>query len=133
MEKIKILVADGMSIISKTLKESLETMDNIKLIDIASSVEEEYNKIKELRPDIVITDIILKRESNIDMIKEIQSSKEKKTPAFVIITPDREAEKILKKEGIEYFDILYKPFKYDLVKEVIGTISNKKLKIMKLI
>lgn len=90
MEKIKVLLADDMEIISQMLQKTLTKRDDIEVIYMAKDGEEEYNKIIELQPDLVFTDNQMPKMNGIDVIEKIYNSDMNNKPKFVLVTGDRD-------------------------------------------
>lgn len=82
IETVKVLIADDTEQYCKELKDNLEKYNGIEILGIANTDEEERKMIEELKPEVVITDLI--RHGNygaVDIIKEYES---KEMPKFII-------------------------------------------------
>lgn len=73
MDKIKVLVVDDHDLIVLAARQIFSKVPDIKLIGVANSGEEAYKKIKELRPDVVILDVILPEMDGLELTKRITS------------------------------------------------------------
>ncbi|TVQ16434.1 MAG: DNA-binding response regulator [Bacteroidetes bacterium] len=71
MDKIKVLVVDDHDLIVLAARQIFSKVPDIKLVGIASDGEEAYQKIKELKPDVVILDVILPGMDGIELTKKI--------------------------------------------------------------
>lgn len=70
---IKIVIADDHSLIREGLKSRLEkSAIDIKVVAEASTAAGLQKQLKELRPDIVILDIILPDKNGLDVLKELK-------------------------------------------------------------
>ena len=85
MEKIKVIIADDNEEICRMIKNKLEQYDEIKVLAICHSDHDELNLIKDLKPDVVITDIIRNGiESELEIIKTIKNME--KSPKILVIS-----------------------------------------------
>lgn len=95
MEEIKILVVDDEQDVLDFLKEVVESQGYIFLS--ARSGEEALNKIKEVRPDLVILDIVMPGVDGLEVLRKIRK-KDKMLPV-VILTAYGTGERV--KEAME--------------------------------
>ena len=69
--KIKIVIADDNVYLCEMIKKEIENYDEVQILGIANTDEEEIRLIEELKPEIVITDLMRKRKySGWDIIKK---------------------------------------------------------------
>ncbi|MFN3556785.1 MAG: response regulator [Bacteroidales bacterium] len=73
MDKIKVLVVDDHDLIVLAARQIFSKVPDIKLIGVASDGDEAYKKIKELKPDVVILDVILPGMGGIELTRKIAS------------------------------------------------------------
>lgn len=66
---MKILSIDDAPIIFKQLKYLLEDLDDIELIESAKNLDEAYNFLKSIKPDIIILDLKLKDENGLELLE----------------------------------------------------------------
>lgn len=88
MEKIKVLIADDVDILAMTTSNIILKNEYIEVVGIVKNGEDEYNKILELQPDIVITDNNMPIMNGIDVIRKILKQNLKKKPYFILATAD---------------------------------------------
>ena len=88
MDKIKVLIADDVQVIAESNKKIAQTFENIEVLGIAKNGQEEYNMIKELMPDLVITDNKMPVMNGIEVIEKINNSSISKKPKFILVTAD---------------------------------------------
>ena len=70
MEKIRVIIADDNKEMNEFLKNYLENFEEIHVLGCCYSDEEEVKMIEELKPDVVITDIIRNgRPSGLEIMK----------------------------------------------------------------
>jgi two-component system, NarL family, response regulator LiaR len=73
MDKIKVIVVDDHDLIVLAARQIFSKIPDIKLIGIANDGLEAYQKIKDLKPDVVILDVILPGMDGIELTKKIVS------------------------------------------------------------
>lgn len=88
MKKIKVLIADDVQVIAESNKKIAQAFENIEVLGIAKNGQEEYNMIKELMPDLVITDNKMPVMNGIEVIEKINNSSISKKPKFILVTAD---------------------------------------------
>ncbi len=71
MDKIKVLVVDDHDLIVLAARQIFSKVPDIKLVGVAGDGEEAYQKIKDLKPDVVILDVILPGIDGIELTKKI--------------------------------------------------------------
>ena len=120
-QKIRVIIADDNEHICNTMKVYLNKFNNIEVLGIANNDEEEIKLIEELKPEIVITDIVRNGEyTGLDIIK--QYSNRENAPKFLVISADNEFINIDKNLKIDGY--IHKPFtNYDVIIEKIETIK----------
>lgn len=85
METIKVIIADDSKVECEFLRKELEKHENIEILGVANTDEDEKKMIEELQPEIVITDLMRNgKYSGLDIIKEYSEKEE--TPKFLIIS-----------------------------------------------
>lgn len=91
--RIKIIIADDNKIFCKILEEYLLKFEEIEILGIAYTDEEEINMIENLKPEIVITDLVRKHKyTGLQIIKDY--SKRKAKPEFLVISADEKEDVI---------------------------------------
>lgn len=125
MEKVTIIIADDNRAWVNLLNKYLTNYEEIKVLGITDDGEQQIKMIKDLKPDIVITD--LKRNKGISGIEVIeQCYKLNIKTKFLVTTAGYYNYKFeeLEKMGIRHF--LYKPFNLnDVIKEIKNIQSEK--------
>lgn len=113
-EEIKVIIADDNKTICNFIEQHLKEYDEIKILGIANTDEEEIQMIEELKPDIVITDLMRNRKyTGLDIIKEYSIKED--SPQFLVISADNKKDVI--KNGLEVAGYIQKgvPFNYDII------------------
>lgn len=107
VEKIKIIIADDNIGVCNLLKNYLEKYEDIDILGIAYTDEDEIKQIEELKPDIVITD--LRRNHKYTGLEIIKNYIEKiNHPEFLVISADRKEDVIT--NNLKIGGYIKKPF-----------------------
>lgn len=112
-EKIKIVIADDNKGVCDLLKNFLKNYKDIKILGIANTDEQEIEMIENLKPDIVITDLVRNHQyTGLDIIKEYYTKCI--GPEFLVISSDIKKEVI--NDNLKVAGYIKKPFSdYELV------------------
>ena len=106
-EKIKVLIADDNKTICEMINDFLKDFDDILILGIAYTDEDEIKMIEELKPEIVITDLMRSGKfTGFEIIKKYYTKKY--SPEFLVISA--ESEELLINEDIPVAGYLQKPF-----------------------
>lgn len=127
--KTRVIIADDNSHICKFIADSLSKHDDIEILGIANTDEDEIKMIEELKPEIVITDLVRNyKYTGLDIIKNYF---EKKSPIkFLVVSADRKQDVI--KDGLEVAGYIEKSFSFDYesiyseIKRIKHDIDNEK-------
>lgn len=85
--KIKVIIADDNVHFCKFIREYLEKYNDIEILGVANSDEDEIKMIEELKPEIVITDLMRNhRYTGLDIIKKYNDANSK--IKFLVISAD---------------------------------------------
>lgn len=71
--KLKILIVDDSLESANALKDDLHTNENLDIVAISSSMEEALFLIKSNKPDILITDLVLKGKDGFELLEELKN------------------------------------------------------------
>lgn len=105
-EKIRIIIADDNTHICKFIREFLEKYEDIEILGVANTDEDEIQMIEELKPEIVITDLMRNHKyTGLDIIKDCFAKN--KMVAFLVISADFKREVI--NNGLEVAGYIKKP------------------------
>ncbi|WP_312102191.1 response regulator [Lachnoclostridium sp.] len=114
---LKVLIAEDEDIIRKGLAYTVDWLSiGYVLVGEAANGEEGIEKIKELKPDVVLADIMMPKVNGLEMIRRAREEVRFKS---VILTSYAEFD--YAKEAIELkaFDYLMKPVDVNILKEVM--------------
>lgn len=76
MPNIKIMLVDDHQIVRDGIKALLESLENVQVIGEASNAKELLEKLKNCKPDIIVTDISMPDISGIELTKIINEKEE---------------------------------------------------------
>ena len=109
MEKVSVLIADDNKAFADSLFDYLKTKDTIAAVDVAYDGEEAYGMIMEMKPDIVLLDIIMPKRDGLSVLGRLQNSHLAKKPMCIAlsVTASNRIMTACQDAGCEYF--LLKP------------------------
>lgn len=119
MDIIKVLIADDSVQIVDMMEKHISLIEGVEIVATACDGQDEIDKIKEFKPDLVFTDNQMPKLNGIDVIDLIKNSEDIKSPKFVIITGDRDIELIKKANSLNVMRLLNKPIDYSAIQDII--------------
>lgn len=122
LKKIKVLIADDNIHICKFIMNYIEKYEDIAILGIANNDEDEIKMIEELKPEIVITDLMRNHKyTGLDIIKKYFNNNSK--VEFLVISADYKDDVI--KDGLEVAGYIKKPFdNYEIIYNELKRIKN---------
>lgn len=122
-EKIKIIIADDNKGFCDILKNYFAKYEDVEVLGIAYSDEEEIKQIEELKPEIVVTDFVRNHKyTGLDIIKE--NLKKKEHPEFLVISADRKEDVI--SDDLKIGGYIKKPcWDYDIIIQEVRKIKSE--------
>jgi len=85
---VKVLIADDSSFQRKIISEMLSEHEKIKVIYLARDGVEAVEKVKELKPDVVLLDILMPRMDGLAAFKQIMREHPTPTIIFSVLDPN---------------------------------------------
>lgn len=128
--KIKVIIADDNVHFCKFIREYLEKYNDIEILGVANSDEDEIKMIEELKPEIVITDLMRNhRYTGLDIIKKYNDANSK--IKFLVISADYKKDVITDELNVAGY--IKKPFNdykviYDELKRIKKGINENEYK-----
>lgn len=123
-QKVSVLIADDNRMFADDLKEYLRTKEGIAAVEAVYDGEEAYELIMEMRPDIVLLDIIMPKRDGLAVMKKLAQSHLAKKPMCIALSVTG-SERIMdaaQDAGAEYF--LLKPQTNDAIYDTIRNFSS---------
>lgn len=121
LKELKVLLVEDEENLARLLKEALG--DNFYSFSIAKNGIEGLELYKKLKPDIIISDIMMPKLNGLDMAKEIRY--EDATIPIIMISAFSEKEKLLGAIDVGVTKYFIKPFDPDELLRYIISISSK--------
>lgn len=90
MSRIRILIADDHSIVREGLKQLLELEEDFEVVGQASNGVETIERVKELKPDVLLLDINMPVMNGIKALKKLKDEKIDTRIIILTIHEDRE-------------------------------------------
>ena len=107
LEKIRVIIAEDNIHICKFIEENLKKHNDIEILGIANTDEEEIKMIEEQKTEIVITDLMRNNKySGLDIIKNYYNNNSQ--VEFLVISADYKEDVI--NDGLEVAGYIKKPF-----------------------
>ena len=122
MEQLTILLVDDNKRLAEFMKKMISNNNKYRVIGITNDGEEEIKMIKDLKPDVVITD--LKRKKTWDGLNIIKEMKNKDIIFFVVSASAYNFINELKELNVKY--LLNKPYKDECFLEILNRIYEDK-------
>lgn len=125
MEKFSVLIADDNKNFADNLKEYLRTKEDVASVYAVYDGEEAYSMITELKPDVVLIDIIMPKRDGLSVLQKIAGSHLAKKPMCIALSVTG-SERIMvaaQEAGAEYF--LLKPQSEEAVYDTIRSFGAK--------
>ena len=119
MNPIKILIADDIEIIAKTIKSKIEKIEYVEIVGIAKDGEEEFEKIIELNPDLVVTDNKMPKMTGIEVIEKIKNLNIINKPDFILVTGNVDMSIREKVKELKIYGVVEKSASYDKLIEKV--------------
>lgn len=119
----RIIIADDNIHICKFIKNYLSKYEDIEILGEAYTDEEEVKMIEELKPDVVITDLVRNHKyTGLDIIKDYYNKKS--NVKFLVISADRKEDVI--RDGLEVAGYIKKPFTdYEIIYDELVRIKKE--------
>ena len=125
-EKITILIADDNADFATTLVGHLSKENDMEVVGIARDGKEAYEKILEMKPDVLLLDVIMPYLDGLGVLEKLNAAKIEKRPTCIMLSAVGQT-KITQKAislGAEYYVV--KPFDIDVLINRIRDIKNYK-------
>lgn len=84
--KVTVLIADDNYDFGATLKNYLINDDKLEIVGICRDGEEAYNKILEVKPDVVLLDVIMPHLDGIGVLEKLANTGMDKRPTVIMVS-----------------------------------------------
>lgn len=111
MALIKVLVVDDSFFMRRVLTDILNSDPQINVVSSAANFEEAMKKLDEIKPDVVLLDVIMPTVSGVDILYAIM--KKRSTPTIMISSYTKlESQEVVKAFSYGAVDFIEKPEKF---------------------
>lgn len=86
MRKIRTLIAHNDENVTNNIVNNMKNLDYVEVVGTASNGKETYNKIIDLKPEVVFTKIDMDNMSSMEIIKKSKEDLRENVPVFNFIT-----------------------------------------------
>ena len=118
-KKIKAIIVDDEDLARESLKEVLESFDDIKIIKECANGFEAVQAVHRLKPDLLFLDIQMPKLDGFDVVELLG----KETPFIIFVTSyDEYALRAFEAEALDY---LLKPVKPERLKKAVERVREK--------
>jgi two-component system, NarL family, response regulator LiaR len=93
MEQVTVLIADDHPLVRRGLRTFLELQNDLRLVGEAADGHEAVAKAEQLRPDVVLMDVVMPRLDGIEAIRLIQAARP--STKVIVLTSFAEDDKVL--------------------------------------
>ena len=121
-EKITVLIADDNTDFASTLKNCLEKQEDMEVVGMAKDGNEAFERVLELKPDVLLLDVIMPHLDGIGVLERLGNSNLEKMPLCIMLSAVGQ-DKVTRQAinlGAQYYVV--KPFEIDVL------IKNKRIK-----
>ncbi|RXJ98399.1 DNA-binding response regulator [Arcobacter sp. CECT 8986] len=122
LKEFKVLLVEDEQNIAKLLKEAIG--DYFFSFTLAKDGEEAIEKVKNVKPDIIITDIMMPKLDGLEMTKKIKEEIDEDIPV-IVLSAFSEKERLLNAIDIGITKYFIKPFDPEEVLEYLKTLVTK--------
>lgn len=122
MTKKTLLIIEDEENIANAQKLILEKDFNIH---IAADGEQGLTKAQEVKPDVILLDLMLPKMNGIEVCKNIRTNKEISATKIVMVTARDQPQDEMQGMETGADDYIMKPFEADELKHVISQVLNK--------
>lgn len=123
--KIRILVADNDQDTTNEIVNSIKELDYVEVVGMAIDGVDTYNKIIELKPEIVFSKYDLDKMDGLEVIRKTKEKLQTEMPMFNIITsvniPDEQLQKTVSDVGTKLSNLIRTDtIKLGIVKDIMN-------------
>ena len=123
-DRITVLIADDNAEFCNTLQACLNKQEDMEVVGIARDGEEAFNKVLELKPDVLLLDVIMPHLDGLGVLEKLNNSGIENLPFCVVLSAVGQ-DKITRQAinlGAQYYVV--KPFEMNLLIKRIKELKN---------
>ena len=123
-EKITVLIADDNTDFASTLKNCLEKQEDMEVVGMAKDGNEAFERVLELKPDVLLLDVIMPHLDGIGVLERLGNSNLEKMPLCIMLSAVGQ-DKVTRQAinlGAQYYVV--KPFEIDVLIKRIRELKN---------
>ncbi|MDN7245409.1 response regulator [Planococcus shenhongbingii] len=125
--EVKVLLIEDDPMVREVNKEFIESVEDFRVVEVASNGEEGLLLIKELNPDLVILDIFMPKKDGIKTLQEIRKQKLEVDVIVVSAAKESETIKMMLQNGA--VDYIMKPFKLHRIQQALEKYQNYRISL----
>lgn len=129
IKKTSVLIADSDVEFCREISEFLSSFDDVEVLKYVLNGKDAYHEILNLKPDVVITGIVMANIDGLGVIKKIKEANMDKTPSFIVITAVNN-DMLMQKAmdlGAKYY--LLRPLDYSVLIDIVRENAVEKRKM----
>ena len=96
MGKIRTLIAHNDENVTNNIINTMKNLDYVEVVGTANNGKETYNKIVDLKPEVVFAKIDMEHMSSIEIIKKSKEDLKDNIPVFNFITTENVSDEYMK-------------------------------------
>lgn len=96
MRKIRTLIAHNDENVTNNIINTMKNLDYVEIVGTANNGKETYNKIVDLKPEVVFAKIDMEHMSSIEIIKKSKEDLKDNVPIFNFITAENVSDEYVK-------------------------------------
>ena len=120
---MKVVIVEDERVTREGLAKLLGTMPEVTVLSTCANAREGYEAICSLKPEVVISDIVMADENGLDMIERCREAGI--TCEFVLLSGYSEFEYARRALPLQVFDYLNKPVSFSAIKDLVRRLQAK--------
>ena len=96
MGKIRTLIAHNDENVTNNIINTMKNLDYVEIVGTANNGKETYNKIVDLKPEVVFAKIDMEHMSSMEIIKKSKEDLKDNVPVFNFITTENVSDEYMK-------------------------------------
>ena len=120
-KNIPILIVDDYKTMLRIVRSLLKQV-GFENVDEAADGGEAFNKMKEKKYGLVISDWNMEPVTGLDLLKQVRSDGDMKGTPFIIITADSNTENVIAAKEAGVSNYIVKPFNAEILKQKLTAV-----------